>query len=69
MWIDAGLERLAQHLEHAPIPFRQLVEEQHAVMRERDLAGARIAAAADERDAARRVMRRAKRALAPALGR
>ena len=62
----AGLERLAQHFEHAAIPFGQLVEEQHAVMRERDLAGPRIAAAADERHGARRVMRRAKRAHAPA---
>ena len=66
---DAGLERLAQRLEHAAVPLRQFVEEQHAVMRERDFAGARIAAAADQRDAARRVMRRAERPLAPALGR
>ena len=62
---DARLERLAQHLQHAPIPFRQLVQKQHAVMRERDLAGPRIAAAADQRDGARRVMRRAIRAHAP----
>jgi hypothetical protein len=37
-------------------------------MRKRDLAGTRHATAADERDAARRVMRRAKRPHAPALG-
>ena len=37
-------------------------------MRERDLAGPRMTAAADQRRRARRVMRRAKRPLAPALG-
>ena len=65
MWITPGLERLAQHFEHAAVPFGQLVEEQHAVMRERNLAGPRVAAAADQRDGARRVMRRAVRAHPP----
>ena len=64
---DARLERFAQHFDHAPIPFRQFVEEQHAVMRERYFAGTRHAAAAHERDAAGGVMRRAKRPHAPAL--
>ena len=54
-----GLERLAQHLEHAAIPLRQFVEKQHTVMRERDLARPRIAAAADERHRTRRMVRRA----------
>ena len=36
MWPDSM--RLAQHLEHAAVELRQLVEEQHAVVGERDLA-------------------------------
>ena len=36
MW--PALERLAQHLEHVAVELRQLVEEQHAVVRQRDLA-------------------------------
>ena len=46
-----GFERLAQHLEHVAVELRQLVEEQHAVVRERDLARARQRAAADQRRA------------------
>ena len=57
----ARFERLAQHLEHVAVELRQLVEEQHAVMRERDLARPRIAAAADQRHRRRGVVRRAKR--------
>ena len=57
----AFLERLAQHLEHAPIELRHLVEEEHAVVRERDLTRARDGAAADERDVRHGVMRRAER--------
>ena len=34
----AGLQRLAQRIEHLRLEFRQLVEEQHAVMGERHLA-------------------------------
>ena len=45
----AGLDRLAQAVEHLRLEFRQLVEEQHAVMGEGDFAGARTQAAADER--------------------
>lgn len=65
----AGLERLAQRLEHVPVEFRQFVEEQHAQVCERDLARLRRIAAADERGRARRVMRRAKRAPPPLSGR
>ena len=36
----AVLERLAQHLEHVPAELRHLVEEEHAVVREADLARA-----------------------------
>ncbi len=35
----AGLERLAQRIEHARLELRQFVEEQDAMMGERDLAG------------------------------
>jgi hypothetical protein len=38
----AGFERLAQRLQHAPLEFGQLVEEQHAVVGQRDIAWARI---------------------------
>ena len=33
-----GFERLAQHFQHLAIEFRQLVEKQHAVMRQRNFA-------------------------------
>ena len=65
----ARFERLAQHLEHVAAEFRQLVEEEHAVVRERDLARARRRAAAHERHAGGGVVRRAERAHAEALRR
>ena len=63
----AGLERLAQRIEHRPLEFGQLVEEQHAQMREADLARAHPQPAADQRRHRRRVMRRAERAAAADL--
>ena len=45
----AGLERLAQRVERLTGEFREFVEEQDAVMRERDFARPRAQAAADER--------------------
>ena len=60
-----GLERLAERIEHRALKFRQLIEEQHAKMREADLAGADAQAAADQRRHRGAVMRRAKR---PACG-
>ena len=33
-----SLERLAQHFQHVALELRQLVEEEHAVVREADLA-------------------------------
>ena len=42
----ALFERLAQHLERAPAELRHLVEEQHAVVREADLARPRLRSAA-----------------------
>src|SRR2546421_496133 len=47
----AGLERLAQGFEHLAVEFRQLVQKQNAVVRERYFAGTRGAAPADQRDA------------------
>src|SRR5258706_8292223 len=64
----AGLERFAQGFEYLAVEFGQLVQEQHAVVRERYLAGARVAAPADQRDAGSRVVRRAERALFPVFG-
>ena len=64
----ARLERLAQHFEHVAAELRQLVEEEHAVVRERDLAGTRRRAAAHERDGGSGVVRRAKGPHAEALG-
>ena len=57
------LERLPKHFEHVPAELRHLVEKQHAVMREADLAGPRVLPAADERHVRDRVVRRAKRTL------
>ena len=53
----ATFERLAQGFEHAPIELGQLVEEQNALVRERDFARTRHAAATDERRGRRRVVR------------
>ena len=44
----AFLEWLSQRVEHVSREFRGLVEEEHAVVRETDLAGPRAGAAADE---------------------
>ena len=57
----AVLQRLAQGIQHARIEFGQLVEEQHALMRQRDLAGLGADAAAGERSHAGGMMRRAER--------
>jgi hypothetical protein len=54
------LERLAQRVEHARLEFGQFIEEQHAVMGERNLAGPGTDAAAGERCHARRMMRAAE---------
>ncbi len=57
----AGLERLAQRIEHLRLELGKLVEKQHAMMRERDLARPRAQAAADQRRHAGRMMRAAER--------
>ena len=61
----AGLQRLAQRFERGAREFRQLVEEQHAVVRQRDLARPRRRAAAHQRHRAGRVMRRCRSAASP----
>ena len=66
----AGLERLAQRIEHRALEFGQLVEEQHAEMGEADLARPHLEPAADQRRHRGAVVRRAERAAAahpPAL--
>ena len=63
----ARLQRLAQHFEYAAVKLGQLVEEQHTVMRERNLAGARHCAAAHECHARCRVMRCAHHTPAPGV--
>jgi hypothetical protein len=57
----AALQRLAQRVESLRLEFRQLVEEEHAVMRERDLAGPGAQAAADQRRHAGGMVRAAER--------
>jgi hypothetical protein len=44
----AGFQRLAQRIQHLAGEFRHLVEEQHAVMRQRNFARPRAQAAADQ---------------------
>lgn len=64
----AALEGLAQGLEHALLELGQLVQEQHPVVGQADLAGARRAAAAHQGRRGRGVVRRAQRPEAPQLG-
>jgi hypothetical protein len=56
----AGLERLAQRVEHVGQELGQLVEEEDAEVRERYLAGTRLGAAADQSGHAGRMVRRAE---------
>src|SRR3546814_2653967 len=57
----ARLQRLAQAVEYAALELGQLVEEQHAEMREADLARPHPDAAADQRGHRRRMVRGAER--------
>ena len=54
----AVLQRLAQTLERVPAELRELVEEQHAVVRERDLSGTQERGAAAEQAGERHGMMR-----------
>jgi hypothetical protein len=58
---EAVLERLAHGLERIAAELRQLVEEQHAEMRERDFTGPHVGAAAEQTRGRARVVRRAQR--------
>ena len=57
---DAFFERLAQHFQRRRRELEHFVKEQHAVMREADLARARLRSAAGERRVRDRVVRRAE---------
>ena len=57
----AGLERLAQRIEHRALEFGKLVEEQHAEMRQADLARTHFQAAPDQGRHRRRMMRASER--------
>ena len=59
--------RFAQRFEDTPVEFGQLVEEEDAVVREGDFAGARRAAAADQCDGRCGVVRAAIDALGETL--
>src|ERR671935_209174 len=60
----AVLQRLAKALEDIARELAELVEEQHAVMGEADLAGRRKAASADQARSGHVVVRRSERASA-----
>jgi hypothetical protein len=60
---EAVLERLPQRLDRGALELGQLVEEQHAVVGQRDLARARRGAAAEQGGHADGVVRRAERPL------
>ena len=59
----ALFDRLSEHFEHVPAELGHLVEEQHAVVRQADLARPRVLPAADERHIRDRVVWRSKRPL------
>ena len=61
---SADFEGLAHHFEHVALEFGKLIEEEHAIVAERNFAGSRNGAAADEAGVTDGVMRRAKRARA-----
>lgn len=63
------LQWLTQDLEHLAVEFRQLVEKQHALMRQGDLPRLRTAAATDQRRAGCTVMGLPKGPLRPMLER
>ncbi len=58
----AGLQRLTQTIEHLRLELGEFVEEQHALMRERDFAGLGMRATANQCRHRRRMMWRAERA-------
>lgn len=61
----AAFQRLAQHFQDLAVELRQFVEEQHALVRQGDLARLRAAAAADQRRCRGGVVWLAERPLRP----
>src|SRR5262247_3785647 len=59
---DTLLERLPQDLQHMPAKLRQLIQEEHAIVRQRHLARPRHLAPADQPAIGDGVMRGATRA-------
>ena len=57
---DPFFQRLAHGFEHTALEFRQLVQEQHAVVRQGDFAGRGIDIAAEQAGVACGVMRRSE---------
>src|SRR5205807_3168150 len=57
----AGFERLAERIQYRPLELRKLVEEQHAEVREADLARTNAQAPADQRRHRGAMMRRSER--------
>ncbi len=53
----SALQRFAQHFQYAAVELGQLVEEQHAMHGDRDLAGARVAAATHQCHGGSRMVR------------
>ena len=45
----AGFQRLPQRIQNLRLEFRQLIQKQHAMVRERYLAGPRVQPATDQR--------------------
>ena len=64
-----AFQGLAQHLQHLAVELGQLVQEQHALMGQGDLAGLRTAAAADQGRPGGAVVGRAERPLGPGVQR
>ena len=60
----AALQRLAQRIEYPRIELRELIEEEDAVVRQRDLARLGAQSAADQRRHTGRMMRSPERPLA-----
>ena len=59
----AFFKRLAHRLQNAALEFRQFVQKQNAVVRERNFSGRWIYISTEQTGIARRVMRRAERPL------
>src|SRR5690625_4554081 len=63
-----GFHWLSQHFKHMAAVFRQLIEKQHTVMRQRNFPGAWPGASANQGNGTGGVMRRTKRTPTPLFG-